>query len=211
MSWVWIHSTASKTLLISLQNRRWHCSQSGETGAYVSSVSWYNGVCWEKACFVALSSCTSCALFCCICRLVALSVLICPSVCLCIVFVARLVGCVVCSCLGWLVVCLFSVLSWLIGCVVCSWVGWLVPTVELPTAVDFTGEPALIRQRTADFLFFSTLCFSFQCFSSFVFVWFCSFIVFSPLREEISLKCQNAVFCSNKLVLVSSRNYNFAM
>ena len=116
---------------------------------------------------------------------------------------------VVCSWVGWLVVCLFSVLSWFVGCVVCSWVGWLVPTVELPTAVDFTGEPALIRQRTADFLFFSTLCFTFRCFSSFVLVLFVYRL--SLLREEISLKCQNAVFCSNKLVLVSSRNYNFAM
>ena len=43
------------------------------------------------------------------------------------------------------------------------------------------------------------------------FVWFCSFIVSSLLREEISLKSQNAVFCRNKLVLVSYRNYNFAM
>ena len=87
--------------------------------------------------------------------------------------------------------------------------GWLVPTVELPTAVDFTGEPALIRQRTADFLFFSTLCFTFRCFSSFVLVLFVYRL--SLLREEISLKCQNAVFCSKKLVLVSYRNYNFAM
>ena len=93
-------------------------------------------------------------------------------------------------CFGWLVVYLFSVISWLVGCVVCSWVGWLVPTVELPTAVDFTGEPALIRQRTADFLFFSTLCFSFQCFSSFVLVLFVYRIITFEGRNLIEMsKC----------------------
>ena len=91
---------------------------------------------------------------------------------------------------GWLVVRLFRVLSWLVGCVVCSWVGWLVPTVELPTAVDFTGEPALIRQRTADFLFFSTFYFSFQCLSSFVLVLFVYRIITFEGRNLIEMsKC----------------------
>ena len=76
-------------------------------------------------CALWSAQCTSFALCDCICRLVALSLLICPSVCLCFVFVARLVSCVVCSWVGWLVVYLFNVVSWLICCLVCSWVDWL--------------------------------------------------------------------------------------
>ena len=43
-------------------------------------------------------------------------------------------------------------------------VGWLVPTVhQLPTAVDFTGEPALIRQRDHNFFFVFLIFFLLLC------------------------------------------------
>ena len=57
--------------------------------------------------------------------------------------------CIECCCA------LCVVLLCVVYCVLCvTLVGWLVPTVhQLPTAVDFTGEPALIRQRDHNFFF----------------------------------------------------------
>ena len=65
--------------------------------------------------------------------------------------------CIECCCALCVMHCcaLCVVLLCVVYCVLCvTLVGWLVPTVhQLPTAVDFTGEPALIRQRNHNFFF----------------------------------------------------------
>ena len=77
-----------------------------------------------------------------------------PPLCCCCVVVYWVLLCIVCCAL--LCCCaLCVVLLCVVYCVLCvTLVGWLVPTVhQLPTAVDFTGEPALIRQRDHNFFF----------------------------------------------------------